>query len=113
MYLKRIEISGFKSFVDDTALEFSKGISAIIGPNGCGKSNVLDAMRWVLGEQNPRLLRAEKMADIIWNGSSTRKATSFAEASLIFSEAENIVSMNFHEVTITRRLYRSGESEYL
>lgn len=113
MYLKRIEICGFKSFVDSTILELTPGIASIIGPNGCGKSNVLDAVRWVLGEQNPRVLRADKMADLIWAGSSTRKATSFAEATLIFADCDKVLSMDFHEIAITRRLYRTGESEYL
>lgn len=113
MYLKRIEICGFKSFVEPTVLELTPGIASIIGPNGCGKSNVLDSVRWVLGEQNARVLRADKMADLIWAGSSTRKATSFAEATLIFADCDKLLSMDFHEIAITRRLYRTGESEYL
>ena len=114
MYLKELEICGFKSFVDKTNIQFTPGISSIIGPNGCGKSNILDAIRWVLGEQNPRLLRASKMSDLIWGGSATRKSTSFAEATLVFSDVRNVISnFNFDELSITRRLYRSGESEYL
>jgi len=113
MYLKQIQICGFKSFVDPTTIDLTEGIGAIIGPNGCGKSNVLDAVRWVLGEQNPRVLRADKMADLIWAGSSTRKATSFSEATLVFADCEQTLSMDYNEISISRRLYRTGESEYL
>jgi chromosome segregation protein len=113
MYLKKLELIGFKSFVDETVLEFGPGISVIIGPNGCGKSNLLDAIRWVLGEQSPKILRCERMGDIIWNGSSIRPATSMAEVSLTLAETENVLPLGYHEVTVTRRLFRSGESEYL
>ncbi|MDI6783597.1 MAG: chromosome segregation protein SMC [bacterium] len=113
MYLKKIELVGFKSFVEATVLEFGPGISVIIGPNGCGKSNLLDAVRWVLGEQSPRILRCDRMGDIIWNGSSIRAATSMAEVSLTLAEAENVLPLGYHEITVTRRLFRSGESEYL
>lgn len=113
MYLKKIEIIGFKSFAEETILEFQPGITAIVGPNGCGKSNLLDAIRWVLGEQNPRLLRGNKMMDVIWNGSATRPASSFAEVSLTFADPQNVISVPYQELVITRRLFRSGESEYL
>ncbi|MCX7918439.1 MAG: chromosome segregation protein SMC [bacterium] len=113
MYLKKLELLGFKSFVDETVLEFGPGISVIVGPNGCGKSNLLDAIRWVLGEQSPKILRCDRMADIIWNGSAVRPATSLAEVSLTLAETENVLPLGYNEVTVTRRLFRSGESEYL
>jgi chromosome segregation protein len=113
MYLKKLELVGFKSFVDETVLEFGPGISVIVGPNGCGKSNLLDAIRWVLGEQSPKILRCDRMGDIIWNGSSIRAATSMAEVSLTLAETENVLPLGYNEVTVTRRLFRSGESEYL
>ena len=114
---KRIEMLGFKSFVDKTVLEFSGDLTAIVGPNGCGKSNVSDAIRWVLGEHRPKNLRAKKMEDVIFNGSADRKPLGMAEVSLTISELNGIVThpefKDFDELVVTRRLYRSGESEYL
>lgn len=113
MYLKRLELLGFKSFADKTALELDPGVIAIIGPNGCGKSNIGDAMRWVFGEQNPRLLRGNQMEDVIFNGTDARKAIGRAEVSVTFVNDDKTLPIDYHEVTITRRLFRSGESQYL
>lgn len=115
MKIKKISIHGFKSFVDKVTLTFPAGTSGIIGPNGCGKSNIVDAIRWVLGEQNARHLRGKHMEDIIFNGSETRKPLGMAEVVLTFSNEEGLASSrfaNFTEIEISRRLYRSGESEY-
>ncbi len=113
MLVKRLEIQGFKSFVERAVLEFGPGVSAIVGPNGAGKSNIADAVRWVLGEQNPRLLRCARMEDVIFKGSSTRRPTGFAEVVLVLDNEDGTLPLDFTEVCITRRLYRSGESEYL
>ncbi|MDC7127378.1 MAG: AAA family ATPase, partial [Spirochaetales bacterium] len=112
MFLKSIEIFGFKSFADRTVVEFSEGISALLGPNGCGKSNVVDSIKWVLGEQSSKTLRAEKMEDIIFNGTETRKALNVAEVNLIISNDQGILELDMPEISVKRRLYRSGESEY-
>lgn len=112
MQLTRLDIKGFKSFGDKISIHFDAGITAIVGPNGCGKSNVVDAIRWVLGEQSTRALRSEKMENIIFNGTKTRKAAQLAEVSLSFNNHKQIISSEFSQVTITRKLYRSGESEY-
>ncbi len=112
MYLKTLEIIGFKSFADKTRLEFEPGMVAIVGPNGCGKSNVSDAIRWVLGEQRPSALRCAKMHDIIFNGSDNRKPLGMAEVSLTFSDCEEKLGVEYHEITITRRVFRSGEGQY-
>ncbi len=112
MQLTRLEIKGFKSFGDKITINFDKGITAIAGPNGCGKSNVVDAIRWVLGEQSTKMLRSEKMENIIFNGTKTRKPSQLAEVSLTFDNTKNILPTEFAHVTITRKLYRSGESEY-
>lgn len=112
MQLTRLEIKGFKSFGDKIIINFDEGITSIVGPNGCGKSNVVDAIRWVLGEQSTRVLRSEKMENIIFNGTNTRKAAQLAEVSLSFNNTKNILPTDFSQVTITRKLYRSGESEY-
>ncbi|TAH37955.1 MAG: chromosome segregation protein SMC [Bacteroidetes bacterium] len=113
MRLSSLEIKGFKSFGDKVVIHFDKGVTAIVGPNGSGKSNVVDAMRWVLGEQKTRMLRSEKMENIIFNGTKTRKQANLAEVSLTFENTKNILPTEYSTVTITRRLYRSGESEYL
>jgi len=113
MRLSSLEIKGFKSFGDKVIIHFDKGVTAIVGPNGSGKSNVVDAMRWVLGEQKTRMLRSEKMENIIFNGTKTRKQANLAEVSLTFENTKNILPTEYSTVTITRRLYRSGESEYL
>jgi chromosome segregation protein len=112
MYLKRLELCGFKSFGDKTRLDFGPGITSIIGPNGCGKSNIADAIRWCLGEQSSRSLRSHQMMDVLFSGSQSRQATGMAEVSMTFDNSQNILSIDYSEVTITRRLFRSGESEY-
>lgn len=112
MFLKRIEMFGFKSFADKTEIEFTNGISALLGPNGCGKSNVVDAIKWVLGEQATRSLRAEKMEDIIFNGTEDRKALNVAEVTLTLENDEDLVQLDAPEISVKRRLFRSGESEY-
>ncbi|MDH5662640.1 MAG: AAA family ATPase, partial [Elusimicrobiota bacterium] len=112
MYFKKLEIFGFKSFADRIAVNFEPGITCIVGPNGCGKTNIVDAIRWVLGEQSARQLRAGKMEDIIFNGSRTRKPLGLAEVSLSLDNSQNILPIEYGEVTVTRRLFRSGESEY-
>lgn len=113
MQLTKLEIKGFKSFGDKVVINFDKGITGIVGPNGCGKSNVVDSIRWVLGEQKTRMLRSEKMENIIFNGTKKRKPTQLAEVSLTFKNTKNLLPTEYTEVTITRRYYRSGESEYL
>ncbi len=113
MYLSKLEIFGFKSFAQKAVFRFEDGITAIIGPNGCGKSNIVDAIRWVLGEQRPSVLRLDRMENIIFNGTATRKPLSMAEVSLYIENNKNILPSIYTEVKITRRLYRSGESEYL
>jgi chromosome segregation protein len=112
MQLTRLEIKGFKSFGDKININFNEGVTAIVGPNGCGKSNVVDAIRWVLGEQSTRMLRSEKMDNVIFNGTKGRKAANLAEVSLTFDNTKNILPTDFSQVTLTRRLYRTGESEY-
>ncbi|WP_028550393.1 chromosome segregation protein SMC [Paenibacillus sp. UNC451MF] len=113
MFLKRIELSGFKSFADRTELEFVQGITAVVGPNGSGKSNISDGIRWVLGEQSARSLRGGKMEDIIFAGSDARKAVNYGEVSLTLDNTDQALSLDFNEVTVTRRVHRSGDSEYL
>jgi chromosome segregation protein len=113
MYLSKLEIIGFKSFCNRTDLGFDSGISAIVGPNGCGKTNIVDAIRWVLGEQRYSALRSEKMEDVIFNGTKTRKPLGMAEASLVIENTKGILPSEYTQVTIGRRVYRSGESEYL
>ncbi|MFY0685801.1 MAG: chromosome segregation protein SMC [Cyclobacteriaceae bacterium] len=113
MQLSRLEIKGFKSFADKVTINFDDGITGIVGPNGCGKSNVVDSIRWVLGEQKTRVLRSEKMENIIFNGTKNRKQTQLAEVSLTFNNTKNLIPTEYSQVTITRRYFRSGESEYL
>jgi chromosome segregation protein len=112
MYLKRLEMTGFKSFADRTEMEFVPGITAVVGPNGSGKSNVTDGIRWVLGEQSAKSLRGNKMEDVIFAGSDTRKPVGFCEVSMTFDNSERRLPVDYTEVTVTRRVYRSGESEY-
>ncbi|MBN1685971.1 MAG: AAA family ATPase [Spirochaetales bacterium] len=112
MFLKSIELFGFKSFADKSRIDFTEGISALLGPNGCGKSNVVDAIKWVLGEQSTRTLRAEKMEDVIFAGTEGRKPLSVAEVTLTLSNDSGQLPIDLPEISIKRRLYRSGESEY-
>ena len=112
MYLKRIEMQGFKSFADKTVLEFMPGITSVIGPNGSGKSNISDAIRWILGEQSMKSLRGSKTQDIIFAGTQNRKSLGFAEASLIFDNTDGTLPIEYSEVTVTRKIYRSGETGY-
>lgn len=113
MRLKKIQLQGFKSFADKTTLEFGKGVTAVVGPNGCGKSNIADAFRWVLGEQSARSMRGLKMQDVIFEGTSTRPALNFAEVTLTLTEINAALPIQYEEIAVTRRLFRSGESTYL
>ncbi|MEQ9308089.1 MAG: chromosome segregation protein SMC [Balneolaceae bacterium] len=113
MYISELNLHGFKSFAHKTKVSFDSGITSIVGPNGCGKSNIVDALRWVLGEQRPSLLRSSAMSNVIFNGTAKKKALGLAEVSLTFVNDKGILPIEYSEVTITRRLYRSGDSEYL
>ena len=112
MYLKRLEMVGFKSFAERTRLDFESGVTAIVGPNGCGKSNVVDAIRWCLGEMSAKSLRSKVLLDVIFNGSANRAPSNLSEVSLTFDNSQNRLPIDYGEVTVTRRLFRSGESEY-
>ena len=113
MYLSKLELHGFKSFANRTNLLFDPGVTAVVGPNGCGKSNIVDAVRWVIGEQRARILRSEKMENVIFNGTSKKRPLGMAEVMLTIENTEGILPIEYSEVTIGRRLFRSGESEYL
>ena len=112
MYLKRLEMQGFKSFADKTVLEFMPGITTVIGPNGSGKSNISDSIRWVLGEQSIKSLRGSKSEDIIFSGTQSRKSLGFAEASIVIDNSDGKLPIEFAEVVVTRRIFRNGESGY-
>ena len=113
MYLSKLALHGFKSFAQQTSLNFDPGVTAVVGPNGCGKSNIVDAVRWVTGEQRARVLRSDKMDSVIFNGTAKRKALGMSEVTLTIQNTKGILPTEYTEVTIGRRLYRSGESEYL
>jgi chromosome segregation protein len=113
MYLSKLEILGFKSFAQKTNIHFNEGVTSVVGPNGCGKTNIVDAIRWCLGEQRSSALRSDKMENVIFNGSSARKPMGMAEVSLTIENTKGILPTEYSEVTITRRIFRSGESEYL
>ena len=113
MHLKALKLQGFKSFADPTTLQFEPGVTAVVGPNGCGKSNIADAIRWVLGEQSAKALRGGKMQDVIFEGADTRRAAQICEVSLLLTECEKQLGSEFHEIEITRRVHRDGQGEYL
>jgi len=112
MYLKALKLHGFKSFADPTTLRFEPGVTAVVGPNGCGKSNIADGIRWVLGEQSAKALRGGKMQDVIFEGADTRKAAQICEVALLLTDCEKQLGSEFHEIEIMRRVHRDGQSEY-
>ena len=113
MYLSKLELHGFKSFADRTQVDFAPGVTVVVGPNGCGKSNIVDAVRWVIGEQRARILRSDKMDSVIFNGTSKRRSLGMSEVLLTIENTRGVLPTEYSEVTIGRRLFRSGESEYL
>ena len=112
MYLKRIEIAGFKSFADKTVIDFENSVTAVVGPNGSGKSNITEAIRWVLGEQSAKSLRGGKMPDIIFAGSDTRKQLNVAEVTVTLDNTDHYLPLDYNEISVTRRYRRTGESEF-
>ncbi|MFW5960259.1 MAG: AAA family ATPase, partial [Chitinivibrionales bacterium] len=113
MVLKKLKIFGFKSFADKTEVSFGDGMTAIVGPNGCGKSNIMEAIRWVFGEQKSSALRSGSMQDVIFSGSQKRQALNVAEVTLVIENSKGLLPVQYSEVSITRRLYRNGDSEYM
>jgi chromosome segregation protein len=113
MYLSKLELHGFKSFAERTVLHFDPGVTAIVGPNGCGKSNIVDAVRWVIGEQRARILRSDKMENVIFNGTAKKRPVGMAEVMLTIENTRSVLPLEYSEVTLGRRLFRSGDSEYL
>ncbi|MBR3706894.1 MAG: AAA family ATPase, partial [Firmicutes bacterium] len=113
MYFKRLEMHGFKSFAEPVVIEFHEGVTCIVGPNGSGKSNISDAIRWVLGEQSAKMLRGGKMEEVIFSGTANRKSRGMAEVTLVIDNSTGILPIDYNEVAITRRMYRSGENQYL
>ncbi len=112
MFLKRLDVIGFKSFADRVSIEFVPGVTAVVGPNGSGKSNITDAIRWVLGEQSAKSLRGAKMEDVIFAGSESRKPLNVAEVTITLDNEDGFLPLEYQEVSVTRRVYRSGESEF-
>ena len=112
MFLKQLDIIGFKSFADRVSIDFIPGVTAVVGPNGSGKSNILEAVRWVLGEQSAKSLRGGKMEDVIFNGSDSRKPLNYAGVTLTLNNENKVLPIDYSEVNVTRRVYRTGESEY-
>ena len=112
MYLKKIEIAGFKSFADKTTIEFVNGVTAVVGPNGSGKSNITEAIRWVLGEQSAKSLRGGRMNDVIFAGSESRKQLNLAEVTLVLENEDHFLTLDFSEISITRRLHRNVDSDF-